>query len=257
MLLIPHVTPFGSSSIAGQVLRRAQAFAWCVRVCFAASVGLIAVGLWHWGALEVRAHFDQVLALTLLGVGWLVISMHLFAWFGLSIADDAIERRNSGALLALCGATFGVAVIYAGGSFGEGPSYWNNIFSGALGTFGFFLLWCLLEFFVSVSGAVAEERDLASGLRLSGVLLSLGLILGRAVAGDWHSVSATVHDFMRDGWPAAALCFVAAFTEWLAQPNRNRPSPSWLSYGLLPALAYIAAAVAWLYHIGRWEGMPS
>ena len=37
--------------------------------------------------------------------------------------------------------------IYLGGSLGEGPSYWNNIFSAGLGTVGFLLLWVFLELF--------------------------------------------------------------------------------------------------------------
>src|SRR5262249_25610457 len=42
-----------------------------------------------------------------------------------------------------------------------------------------------MELGAKVSISIAEERDLASGLRMCGFLLGSGLILGRAEAGDW------------------------------------------------------------------------
>src|SRR5436309_3202200 len=97
--------------------------------CYFASVALIGGALRNWGAAEVRGHGGEVFFLTLLGVIWLIVSAHLFPWFGLCIADDVIERRNLAALLALSGATLAIATIYAAGNLGEGPSYWGNIFS--------------------------------------------------------------------------------------------------------------------------------
>ena len=228
-----------------------------MRACMTSSVVLIALGVWVWGAVEVRGHIDQVLFLALIGFVWLIISTHLFSWLGLSVGDDVVERRNSAALIALCGGMLGVALTYAGGNLGEGPSYWNNIFSAGLGTLGFFILWLLLETIGTASISIAEERDLASGIRLGGFLVGVGLILGRAVAGNWHSESATVHDFIHDGWTAAALCLLASVAEWFARPTRKRTSPGWLKFGLLPAAVYVGFATAWLCHLGRWEGMPT
>jgi uncharacterized membrane protein YjfL (UPF0719 family) len=249
------VADLGSSSLA-EALRKSKTFAWVTRFCFGSSVLLIASALWRRGAVEVRGHLDQVFWLSLLGLVWLIVFSRLFSWLGLSIADDVIERRNPAALAALCGAILALALIYIGGSLGEGPSYWNNIFSAGLGTFVFFPLWFLLELFGRISESIAEERDLASGIRLCGFLLAEGLMLGRAVAGDWHSESATVHDFAQDGWPAAALTFLALSVEWLARPNRESPVRPWFRYGLGPAFLYVAIATAWIYHLGRWEGMP-
>ena len=244
------------SSRLGEALRKSKAFAWVTRFCFGASLLLIASGLWRWGAVEVRGHLDQVFWLSSLGLIGLLVFSRLFSWLGLSIAHDVIERRNPAALAGLFGGILALALIYVGGSLGEGPSYWNNIFSAGLGTFGFFLLWFLLESFGRISNSIAEERDLASGIRLCGFLLAAGLMLGRAVAGDWHSESATVHDFLQDGWPAAALCLFATGVEWPARPNRKSPVRPWFSFGLGPAFVYVAIATAWIYHLGRWEGMP-
>jgi hypothetical protein len=42
--------------------------------------------------------------------------------------------------------------------------------------------------------------------------------------------------------------------ERLLRPGRQRPFPSWPAAGLLPALVYLMLAVAWVHHIGPWEG---
>jgi uncharacterized membrane protein YjfL (UPF0719 family) len=217
---------------------------------------MIAAALHWWGAIEIRTYFGEVLFLTFAGTIWLIGATQIFPWLGLSVRDDIEERRNTSALVALCGALLGIAIIYAGGNLGEGPSYSNNFFSAALGTVTLLVLWLLLELGGNVSVSIAEERDVASGLRLGGLLLAVGLILGRAVAGNWHSATATIHDLIRDGWPAAALWAVALAIERMARPNRHCPSRQWPRYGLVPVIFYIAMAAAWLWRLGAWEGMP-
>lgn len=169
--------------------------------------------------------------------------------------DDAIERRNGAALVGFVGAMLGMALIYAAGNLGEGPSYEENFFSAGLGAAGFFLLWMILEIGGKVSMSIAEERDVASGIRFGGFALAIGLIIARAVAGNWHSVSDTVHDFITDGWTAAALCGVAILVERIFRPTARVPQGS-IGWAVLIALVYLSAAMAWLIHLGRWEGMP-
>jgi hypothetical protein len=225
-----------------------------LHICYLASILLIVAALWNWGAVEVREHGGEVLSLTIIGVFWLIVVLHLFPWLGLCI-DDVIERHNPAAFAAVACATLAVANIYAAGNLGEGPSYWNNIFSAAVGTIGFLGLWILLELFGRPSVSIAEERNLASGIRFSGCMLAIGLILSRAIAGDWHSESATIHDAVRDGWPAAIITLAAIVFEHILRPSMRNPVRHWFRCGLLPALAYIGAAVAWVLHLGRWEGM--
>lgn len=225
-------------------------------LCYLASVALIVAALWNWGAVEVRGHREEVGFLTFLGIGWMLISATLFSWFGLSIADDVFERRNPAALLTTVAAVPAVALIYAAGNLGEGPSYWNNIFSEAIGTVALFILWLIYEIPTRVSLSITEERDIASGIRFGGWLLATGFILARAIAGDWHSEVATVHDLVRDGYPAAVLLLIAIVIERLLRPRRAQPTPGWFSCGMLPSIAYLIYACLWLIHLGRWEGMP-
>jgi hypothetical protein len=229
---------------------------WVFVTCAVTSLLLVAIALHLWGAAEIRADPGEVVLLTGAGAVGLFLATKLFAWLGLSLQDDVVERRNVGALLALCGASMAVTIIYAGSSVGEGPSHWNNVFCTMLGTTSLLAFWLLLEIVGNISRSITEERDLASGLRLGSFLLASGLVFGRALAGDWESESATVRDFVSDGWPAAPLCAVALIIEKIASPSRRHPFPPWPSYGLLPALFYLAFAGAWLWHLGPWEGMP-
>src|ERR1043166_5148905 len=80
-------------------------FRWAIPACYIASIVLIASALWNWGAVEVRGHGEEVVFLTFLGIAWLVVSLHLFPWFGLCVGDDVNERRNPAALVALVSAT--------------------------------------------------------------------------------------------------------------------------------------------------------
>jgi hypothetical protein len=228
---------------------------WGFYFCLIASLAMIATTLRLWGAAAVRAELNEILFLTLAGLIWLLLTAGLFPWFGLSLRDDVVERGNVGALVALCGALLGMGFIYAGGGLGEGPSYSSNFFCAGLGTAGWFVLWLLLELGGKVSRSIAEERDLASGIRLAGLLVAIGLVFARAEAGDWHSAEATFQDFTWEGWPALVLWALALVIEWIARPSRRRPFPNWLSHGLLPAALYISLASGWVWHLGAWEGM--
>jgi len=214
------------------------------------------VALHLWGAVEVRGNPGEILFLTFAGGFWLIGAIHLFPWLGLSWEADVVERKNGAACAALSGAMLAVTLVYAGGNLGEGPTHWENFFSAGVGTAGLLVLWLLLELGAKVSVSITEERDLASGVRMGGFLVAIGLILGRAVAGDWVSEEATIRDFVRDGWPALALCALALPVERLARPSRGRPFPAVKAFGLFPAVIYLALASGWLWYLGAWEGMP-
>jgi uncharacterized membrane protein YjfL (UPF0719 family) len=225
-------------------------------VCVAVSLILTAGALHLWGAAEVRADSSEMLFLTFIGAIWIALANKLFPWLVLSLQDDVVERRNRAALIALCGAVFAVATIYVGGSLGKGSSYFENFFSAGLGMVCFLLLWILFELGAKASMSITEDRDVASGIRLCGFLVAIGLVLGRALAGDWHSETATIQDLFHDGWPVTVVWAMGLVIEIFARPTRHCPFPSWPTRGLVPALLYLLLAVAWLWHLGPWEGMP-
>ena len=242
----------------GEVRKRSRKLKlfWLIPSSAAAGVAIIAATLWVWGAKEVRGDAGAVLFLTFVGIVWLVVAHALFPWLGLSIRDDAFDRNNHAAAVALACALISVALTFAAGNLGEGPSYWENVFCAALATGGLFVLWILMELFGRISVSIAEERDVASGVRFGGLLLAWGLILGRATTGNWHSCDDSLRSFLRDGWVAAILLLPALVVELLLKPSRLRPFPSWIACGVMPAIAYLVAAAIWLWRLGRWEGMP-
>ena len=229
---------------------------WVFGVTVAASLVLITYALQHWGAAEIRAEGGEIIFPELAGVLWLVFAVNVFSWLGLSFRYDVLDGRNVAALVAICGALLAAAILYCGSSVGEGPSYLDNFFCLGLGAASLLVLWVLMEVIGGTSRSITENRDVASGIRLCGFLIAGGLVLGRALAGDWHSASATVQDLLHDGWPALFICAVAVFIERLARPSQRRPFPAWPVFGLLPALIYFALAAGWIWHLGPWEGMP-
>lgn len=209
---------------------------------------------WFWSAREIRHGQAYSWLVMAMGGACLTVCSGMFQCFGVSASEDACERRNSAAVAVVCGGLLGEAFIYCGSITGEGPSFWNNVFSVTLGTATWFALWVALEAASHVTRAVTEDRDAASGIRFGAYLSAQGLILGRALAGDWHSSAATTRDLFRDGWPMTALLILAIIAERAMKPTPANPFPSWVTRGLPMALVYLALAGAWVLRLGWWEG---
>ena len=156
------------------------------------------------------------------------------------------ERGNAAARPAIAGALGGAAGCYFGGNIGDGPGWWVVVACATIATASYFAAWVVLDRFARVNDAVTIERDVPSGVRLAGFLVASGLILGRAVAGDWHSLPATVRDFVLTAWPVVPLAGVAALLEPQVRPTPSRPRPSMMTAGIAPALLYLAAALAYV-----------
>ncbi len=189
---------------------------------------------------DVRYQFMYLM----LGLAWLRLALAAFTVAGLSARDDVVERGNPAAGIALSGALIGVALCYAGGNIGDGPGWWVVVFSAALSTVTCLALWVALTLCSPIADSVAIDRDRASGTRLGGFLVALGLVLGRGVAGNWESGMQTIADFAAV-LPTAALVLVCAVAiEFVARPTPSRPQGPVVVLGVLPALVYIAIAVA-------------
>ncbi len=215
---------------------------------------LIVPALLLWSDPEVKASGVYLTLLTANGFLWLYLSKKAMALTGVSFDVDVQENNNRAAGLALAGGLIGISFIYCGSNVGTGPSLWNNVFSVIVGTIGFFLWWMIFEGSGHISRAVTEDRDTAAGLRLAGMLIALGLICGRAVAGNWESPEATVRDYIVDSWFCVALMLVGIPWERRLHPTPAAYQRDVLQCGFAPALVYIAMAAAWVWHLGWWEG---
>lgn len=216
------------------------------------ALGLLAV-LLVCSASDVRNDARYVFLYLSMGAAWVGTASFVVPLFGISVRDDVFERGNRAAGLASGGALMGITACFAGGNIGNGPGWWVVVYCALLSTGTLFILWSVFEKLTHVSDAVTIERDVASALRLGGWLAALGLILGRAVAGDWESADKTTVDFARFAWPAIVLLALAIVLQRALRPSRETPQPPALSHGLVPCALHLAVAIGWLMWIGPWS----
>ncbi len=215
--------------------------------CFAM---LLAV-LRNWADPEVRA--DSVLQTEfVIAWGCAVLWAHLVGLLlGLDVLDYGVPGRNLAAVWAGVGLTIGVTLAAAGPNVGQGPTEATTLGPMFLAVGGLLAGWAGFTVLTGSVAAVAVERDVPSGVRTAALLVALGLILGRSVAGDWVSVESTLRDYLRQGLaPAATLLGVAAIIEFLVRPTVRRPVTSIARSGLSAAALDLGFAAAWLWHLG-------
>jgi uncharacterized membrane protein YjfL (UPF0719 family) len=188
-----------------------------------------------------------------LGLAWVGVATMIFPATGLILRDDAVERRNPAVAPALAGAILGVALTYAGGNIGDGPGVRAVAMSAFAATAALMLTWLLLDAFTSVGDAITIDRDEAAGWRLGGFLVAAGLVLGRAVAGDWVSAESMLRDLAVRSWPLIGLIGVACAFESRLRSTAESPHPPVRSHGWIPGAGLVSLAMAWLV----WNGLPA
>lgn len=204
---------------------------------------LIAVGLFlvikTFGDPFVRNDLFYLFFYWIWGMSWLIMASWLFPFMGFSLNDDGLQRRNTGATIALCGAFFGIAAAYTGGNIGEGPGWWIVALCVIVSTGGFFLSWLALEYFTQISETITIERNLSAGVRLAIFLIVTGILLGRSVSGNWLGMGDFILSFVVRAWYMIPLIAVAVFIEWRSRPTPETPQPRGVAYTTVPTLTYI------------------
>jgi hypothetical protein len=193
-------------------------------------------------AHDVRGDGRYVAMYGLMGAAWVGMIPGVLPT-GISTRDDFLERRNASAAYAVLGLMLGSTFCYAGGNIGDGPGWWVVVFSAFLANGVLALLWGMANQFAPVVERITVDRDPAMGARAGGFFAGSGLVLGRAVAGDWVSLGATVQDFVRTGWPVLLLWMVFVLTERWAKPRYKPHEYMTTTRGLLPALFYLLAGM--------------
>jgi len=211
---------------------------------------LIFVVLARFAADDVREAPQYLFMYLLLGLAWVRVAAVCFPILGLNPRDDVIERRNTAALPAFIGALVGVALCFSGANIGNGPGWWVVVFSAGLASAALAGIWLAVGQFSGVVDFVTIDRDVAAGWRLGGLLVACGLVFGAAVAGNWVSASATVADFVGRAWPALLIGAVAIQVERIMHPRPDRPLAPVVPSGVVPAIFYMALAVAAVAFVG-------
>ncbi|HOX02752.1 MAG TPA: hypothetical protein P5555_05610 [Candidatus Paceibacterota bacterium] len=204
---------------------------------------LLYVVLARWSAEDVRTDPAYMIFYMVIGMAWLGLFRLPLPLAGLSVRDDVLERGNDAAAWAVSGALIGGTCCFAGANVGNGPGWWVVLFSGLLSTATLMLLWWMAHLGSRLIEKVTVDRDCAAGVRAAGFLVGAGLMLGRAAAGDWVSAAATLADFGRMAWPAAALAGVGVIIERSCAPEFRNGSLALATSGGLPALVYVGAGI--------------
>jgi len=212
---------------------------------------IVLVTLINFASFDVVDSFLYILFYLAIGMAWLRASLFLmFMFFDLSWLDDAIERANPAAVIAVAGGAIGATLIYSGANIGDGPGWWCVFFAGGLGMLAWLVLGKIAGGIADVFERITVGRDVACALRTAGFLIATGLLLGRASAGDWTSASSTVIEFA-DGWPAigfGAIFVIMECAYGAVKVRRGAQQPSPVIAACIGAL-YIAAAVLCLIYL--------
>jgi len=210
---------------------------------------LVAVVLFAWSSPDVRSDPGWLALYILGGAAWLQLGILLLSLLGISARGDVVERQNPAAGWAVYGVMAGTTFCYAGSNIGNGPGPEVVLFCAALSTAFLFAFWFVLERIFRLVDRVTIERDESVGIRIGGWMMSLGLIFGGAVAGDWESLEGTLQDFVHYAWVAVVFLLGAIAIEgaFRLYEKRNHPRPG---ASVAIALFYVLAAAIYVARRG-------
>lgn len=221
---------------------------WFVAVA-ATCCSVLGLTLQFYADAEVRSETIYKLEYFLAGLLWVRIGFWIVQFLGIDWISDVVQKNNRPAMWALSGVALGFTFCYAGANVGSGPGPGVVVFCALVASGSMLLAWFLLEILCgfAISESITVERENAAGIRLAIFVASVGLIAGCAVAGDWESVSATVLDFVKFGWPIALIVLCAAGFEARA---RRRADAGGLWRIFFPSVTYLFISVATAWRAG-------
>jgi hypothetical protein len=145
---------------------------------------------------------------------------------GISVRDDALERRNVSAAVVAVAAMLGQTFCYAGSNIGSGPTIWTTLVPAFIASGMLVILWLVVEAATAIAETITIERHLASALIFAAFLVLAGVDLGWAMAGDFHDWPSTLRDFALRGWPSAVLAILTIFALRARRPHCSLPMHS-------------------------------
>lgn len=210
---------------------------------------LIVAVLWRWSSPDVRSDPEWIALYAMGGTAWLQLGLYLLSLFGIGAREDILERQNPSAAWVVYGTLIGTALCYAGANVGSGPGVEVVLFCAGLSTVFLFGFWFCLERAFQLTDRVTIERDESAGIRIAGWILSLGLIFGAAVAGDWESPQGTLKDFIQYAWVSLVFMLAAFLVESVFKGTRKKKDAS-RSVSFAIAASYVLAAAIYVLRRG-------
>ncbi|HKA06985.1 MAG TPA: hypothetical protein VKD71_06980 [Gemmataceae bacterium] len=222
-------------------------------LCFVVCLGIALAALLTVADPRVRESPGYIVLFMGVELTALAVVTEVGLLIGLNALDDAVRRPNTAAVWATGGLWLGTSIAVAGANVGRGDTIGTTLGPLVLAVITILILWAVFSLATGGMRSVTLGRDEPSGIRLAALFVAWGIILGRAVAGDWESTDGMWNDFVNQGRPVVLFLAVAIVVERLVRPRVRRPTPPrWTGYGA--AIVYIAVAVAWATWLGRPEG---
>ncbi len=123
-----------------------------------------------WSSHDVRDNPVYIFFYMAMGFGWMGLWNWILPYAGLSFRDDALERDNDSAGLAITGALLGATFGFSGANIGDGPGWWVVVFCAMLSTGVMLIFWMVGSQITRIQEYITIDRDLASGWRTAGIL---------------------------------------------------------------------------------------
>lgn len=232
------------SGIAIPAYHRPRGARTTLSVTSAVAVALLYFVLQRWASSDVRDSTLYTSYYMVMGAGFTGATLLLLGAMGLSVRDDALERFNPAAGIALGGAILGCTAAFAGANIGDGPGWWVVVFSALLSNGALIAGWLVLDRLAETGEAITLDRDEATGWRAAGWFTGGGIIFGRAAAGNWSGAESAIFDFFRVGGGGLALFLGALAIEFSLRSKHERRSH--LFCGIVPAAIYLCGAIAYV-----------
>jgi hypothetical protein len=152
-----YIPLFRVTTLGGSIFQRLVLIATPI-----VNLGVLYFVLHHWASHEVKQDFRYIGLFMLAGAFWMFLAVEaLLPVFGISVRDDAIEGRNSAALITTCGWLTGIMLCYAGGNIGEGPTIWTTLIPAAWAAMALGIIWVIMDAVAPIS----DEIVLGTGPR--------------------------------------------------------------------------------------------
>lgn len=210
-----------------------------------ASLVIVVVALVTAADPQVQSSAGYILLFLAVAAATLMVVTEVGTILGLAALDGFVRGRNRATGWAVGGLWLGTGFVNAGANIGRGDTIYTTLGPLGLGLGTLIVLTVILAVATGGFRAVRLDRNTPAGVRFAGLFVAWGLILGRAVAGDWQSTQKTLEDFSRSAAAAGYILMGAACVEVALRPTIQRPQTRSWPWMIGPAACYVVAAVAW------------
>lgn len=136
-----------------------------------------------------------LIGIILLNISWFVCDKAILYKFKLS--DELIRDHNQGTGIVSCAASIASGLIIYGAVSGEGGTIWTAVAFWAIGQVILILASRVYNWITPYDVHDEIEKDnVAAGVSLAGALTAMGVVVGIAAEGNFHSWSEDLPEFL-------------------------------------------------------------